>query len=116
MEVERKESEIFDLVVEVIKERKAGRGATNADGKSYVKSLMDKGVDRICEKIAEETMEYCVALKHEDDTRVANEAADLMFHILVGLVSRDLDLGHVASVLRDRLGVSGIDEKLSRRN
>lgn len=114
MEIENRESQILDRVVEVIKARKAGRGMTNAEGKSYVRGLMDQGVDQICEKIAEETMELCRALKHESDERVSNEAADLVFHVLIGLVHRDLDLGHVAGVFDQRFGVSGIDEKAHR--
>lgn len=114
MEIENRESQILDRVVEVIKERKAGRGMTNAEGKSYVRRLMDKGTDQICEKIAEETMELCRALKHESDERVSDEAADLLFHVLVGLVHRDLDLGDVAGVFDRRFGTSGIDEKANR--
>jgi phosphoribosyl-ATP pyrophosphohydrolase/phosphoribosyl-AMP cyclohydrolase len=106
--------EVLDRVVAVIRERKAGRGATNAEGKSYVRTLMDKGADEINEKIAEECAELCRALRSESDERVANEAADLIFHVLVGLVHRDLDLDPVAAVLRGRFGVSGIDEKASR--
>lgn len=106
--------EILARVTAVVRERKAGRGATNAEGRSYVRTLMDKGTDKINEKIAEEGAELCRALRSESDERVAAEAADLVFHVLVGLVHRDLDLEPVAAVLRDRFGVSGIDEKASR--
>lgn len=106
--------EILGRVVAVIRERQAGQGATNAQGNSYVRTLMDKGTDKINEKIAEEGAELCRALRSESDERVANEAADLIFHVLVGLVHRDLDLTPVAAELERRFGVSGIDEKASR--
>jgi phosphoribosyl-ATP pyrophosphohydrolase/phosphoribosyl-AMP cyclohydrolase len=98
----------------VIQERKAGRGAAPETGRSYVRTLMDAGTDEICEKIAEETAELCRALRREADERVAAEAADLLFHVLVGLVHRGLSLDDVTAVLASRFGQSGIDEKAGR--
>jgi phosphoribosyl-ATP pyrophosphohydrolase/phosphoribosyl-AMP cyclohydrolase len=104
----------FAALFAVIEDRKAGIGATSADGRSYVQTLMDKGVDKINEKIAEEGAELCRALRRESDERVAEEAADLLFHAFVGLAQRDLTLDAVARVLRRRAGVSGLDEKANR--
>ncbi len=111
---DRQGHEILELVVETIRARKAGRGATNREGKSYVRDLMNAGPGPIGEKITEEASELADALARESDDRVAHEAADLLFHVLVGLVQRDLDLEAVSRVLRDRFGVSGIDEKANR--
>lgn len=94
--------------------RKAGRGMTNREGRSYVRSLLDKGVAKINDKIREEAGELAEALADESDERVANEAADLLFHALVGLAARDLEPADVAAVLRARHGLSGIDEKAGR--
>ncbi len=105
----------FERVLAVIEDRKAGRGLTNADGKSYVRSLLDAGTAKIARKIAEEAGELNEAIASESDERVASEAADLFFHALVGLSHRGLDLRHVAEVFDARFGVSGIDEKQSRR-
>src|SRR5690606_32315635 len=105
---------IFGKVYDVVLERKAGRGTTNPDGKSYVRSLLDKGVPKISEKIREEAEELCRALASESPERVASEAADLVFHALVGLAARDLHLRDVGRVLAGRFGVSGIDEKAAR--
>jgi len=101
-------------VFSVILDRKAGRGMTNREGKSYVRSLLDKGAEKIGRKVTEEAGELAEALASESDDRVASEAADLIFHALVGLAHRDLDLTAVADVFEARFGVSGIDEKNAR--
>nr|WP_217910053.1 bifunctional phosphoribosyl-AMP cyclohydrolase/phosphoribosyl-ATP diphosphatase HisIE [Pseudenhygromyxa sp. WMMC2535] len=94
--------------------RKAGEGMTNAEGRSYVRSLLDAGVAKINAKIREEAEELAAALTDETDERVASEAADLLFFALVGLAARDLEPADVAAVLRARHGLSGIDEKRAR--
>lgn len=108
-------STVLAHVFDVILERKAGRGATNAEGRSYVRSLLDGGAPKIGDKIGEEAQELVRAIASETDERVSAEAADLIFHVLVGLAQRGLHLDDVAEVLRARFGRSGIDEKSSRR-
>jgi phosphoribosyl-ATP pyrophosphohydrolase/phosphoribosyl-AMP cyclohydrolase len=108
------EREAFAQLYQVIEDRKAGRGITQAEGKSYVRHLLDRGTDKINEKIAEEGAELCRALRSESDERVAEEAADLFFHAFVGLANREVALEAVAEVLRARHGRSGIDEKAAR--
>jgi phosphoribosyl-ATP pyrophosphohydrolase/phosphoribosyl-AMP cyclohydrolase len=103
-------AELFDVILA----RKAGRGSTAARGHSYVRSLMEAGSKGIGAKIDEESSELCAALLDETDERVASEAADLLFHILVGLAHRGVRLDDVAEVLRQRLGHSGIDERSAR--
>ncbi|HVH99707.1 MAG TPA: bifunctional phosphoribosyl-AMP cyclohydrolase/phosphoribosyl-ATP diphosphatase HisIE [Enhygromyxa sp.] len=104
----------LDSLWQTILDRKAGRGITNAQGKSYVRSLLDAGASKIDAKLREEAAELGVALREESDDRVASEAADLLFHALVGLAARDLSPADVAAVLRQRHGLSGIDEKAGR--
>lgn len=105
---------MVDRVFSVILDRKAGRGATNKDGKSYVRTLLDKGVQKIASKITEEAGELNEALAGETTDRVASEAADLVFHAMVGLASREVSWSSVAAVFAKRFGLSGIDEKASR--
>ena len=102
------------LLWQTILDRKAGRGMTNREGKSYVRSLLDKGIPKINRKLAEEAGELCEALANESDDRVVNEAADLLFFALVGLAARELEPAAVAEVIRERHGLSGIDEKAGR--
>lgn len=104
----------FERVFAVVLERQAGRGMTNAEGGSYVRRLLERGAPEINAKIAEEAGELCAAIEGESEERVASEAADLLFHAMVGLAHRGVHLRDVARVLADRFGHSGIDEKASR--
>lgn len=104
----------LEQVFAVILERQAGRGMTNAEGGSYVRRLLDRGAPKINEKLTEEAAELAHAIAGESDERVAAEAADLVFHAMVGLAHRGLHLHDVARVLADRFGTSGIDEKAGR--
>jgi phosphoribosyl-AMP cyclohydrolase / phosphoribosyl-ATP pyrophosphohydrolase len=83
--------------------------------KSYTRSLLDGGAGKIGGKIREEAGELATALADESDERVLNEAADLLFHTLVGLRARGLDLRAVAAKLSARMGQSGHAEKASRK-
>jgi phosphoribosyl-AMP cyclohydrolase / phosphoribosyl-ATP pyrophosphohydrolase len=96
----------------VILERKAGHGT--AEGGSYVRHLLERGAPRINAKITEEAAELAQAIEGESDERVASEAADLVFHAMVGLAHRGLHLHDVARVLAARFGRSGLDEKAGR--
>ncbi len=105
---------MLERVFSTILDRKAGRGSTNREGKSYVRSLLDKGVEKIASKITEEAGELIEALRDESPERVASETADLVFHAMVGLASRDVRWSSVAAEFAKRFGVSGIDEKAAR--
>ncbi len=98
----------------VVWARRGGRGMTQAEGRSYVRSLLEGGARKVGAKVREEADELARALADESDERVASEAADEVFHLIVGLCLRDLGLRDVARVLAGRFGVSGIDEKASR--
>lgn len=83
--------------------------------RSYTKSLLDGGVAKISGKITEEAAELNAALAGETDERVACEAADLVYHVLVGLRARGIEWRQVMEVLAGRAGQSGHAEKASRR-
>jgi phosphoribosyl-ATP pyrophosphohydrolase/phosphoribosyl-AMP cyclohydrolase len=82
--------------------------------KSYTRSLLEGGPDRIGAKLREEAGELADALRDESDARVTAEAADLVFHLLVGLRARKIPLRAVVGELAARSGVSGHTEKASR--
>ncbi len=107
-------SPVFERLFAEICERRAGRGITSATGKSYVRGLMDGGVPAIAAKLHEEAAELVEALAEDDGEHIAREAADLLFHALVGLAHRDVELAAVAAVLARRMGRSGVDEKAAR--
>jgi phosphoribosyl-ATP pyrophosphohydrolase/phosphoribosyl-AMP cyclohydrolase len=83
--------------------------------KSYVVSLLDGGLAKINGKITEESAELTEALLEKDPGDIAHEAADLIFHTLVGLEATGVPADAVFAELRRRFGVSGIDEKASRK-
>ena len=83
--------------------------------KSYVVSLLDAGMPKINGKISEESRELTEALLETDADHTAHEAADLIFHTLVGLEAAGVPVDAVFAQLRRRFGVSGIDEKASRK-
>ncbi len=101
---------IVTRVAEVIAQRRKERPE-----KSYVVSLLDKGFTKINEKISEEAGELVEALPQGDATHTAHEAADLLFHVLVGLEAAGVPVERVFGELGRRFGVSGIDEKASRK-
>jgi len=81
---------------------------------SYTRSLLDKGAAKIGAKIREEGDELARAVEGEADDRVVSESADVVYHMLVGLLFRKLTLRDVQAELAKRFGVSGHDEKAAR--
>lgn len=90
------------------------RQLNSTGAKSYTRSLLDAGADRIGAKLREEADELARAIAGESTERVASEAADVLYHLLVGLRSRDVAFADVLSVLGARSGVSGLVEKARR--
>jgi len=88
--------------------------ASSSAEKSYTRSLLDGGPAKIGAKLREEADELARAIAGESDERVASEAADLLFHTLVGLRSRGLDVRAVLEQLAGRFGQSGHAEKAAR--
>ena len=82
--------------------------------KSYTRSLLDKGMPKILEKIAEESGELAAELPHGSDERVVSETADLLFHVMVGLTARRIPIERVFAELARRFGTSGHAEKAAR--
>lgn len=102
--------DILEAVYQIVLERKQ-----MADGeKSYVKSLFDKGLDKILSKVGEEATETAVAGKGGDKEELVYEVADLFFHVLVLLGYYEIPPEQVYAELRRRFGMSGIEEKAGR--
>jgi phosphoribosyl-ATP pyrophosphohydrolase/phosphoribosyl-AMP cyclohydrolase len=94
---------------EVLESRKASSAE-----KSYTKSLLMGGPDKIGAKLREEAGELADAIKNETDERVLSEASDLLYHAMVALTQRGLTLRQVIEVLAKRTHQSGHAEKASR--
>jgi phosphoribosyl-ATP pyrophosphohydrolase len=80
---------------------------------SYVASLFAKGRPKIAQKLGEEATETVIAALAEPD-KLASEAADLIFHLIVLLADAGLTLDDVRAELARRDGVSGHAEKAAR--
>ena len=79
----------------------AQRAAERPQG-SYTAELLAQGVGKASQKVGEEAVEVVVAANSEDDERLASEAADLLYHLLVLLQARDVPLDAVLKELERR--------------
>ena len=87
----------------------------NADPESsWTAKLLSKGPEKCAEKFGEEAVEAIIEAIKDDKTKLTSEAADVLFHLLVMLESRDVQLADVLKELERREGTSGIAEKASR--
>jgi len=85
---------VLDTLYEVIENRKK-----EMPQGSYTTYLFDKGLDKILKKVGEESAETIIAAKNEDAAALASETSDLLYHLLVLLVERNVKL----DVVRDEL-------------
>ncbi len=94
----------------------AERAETRPEG-SYTTKLLDGGVEKIGSKIREEAAEMIEAAAEQGDAgrdHFVYEAGDLIYHTLVLLAWRGVDISEVANELARREGTSGLVEKASR--
>ena len=84
-------------LAEIVRQRHAARPAG-----SYTAQLFDAGLKKIAQKVGEEGLEVALAAVGEDDGRLAEEAADLIYHLLVLLEARGLSPDRVGEVLQQR--------------
>ena len=83
--------------------------------KSYVATLLRKGTDSICCKLAEECGESIKAAREQGAGAVTNELCDLLFHMMVLMADRNISLKDLESEFAKRHGISGLDEKAARK-
>jgi phosphoribosyl-AMP cyclohydrolase / phosphoribosyl-ATP pyrophosphohydrolase len=83
-------------------ERIIGERAAASPEVSYTARLFARGPRRIAQKVAEEGVEVALAAVSEPDERLVAESADLLFHLLVLLQSRDVPLARVVRELEAR--------------
>jgi phosphoribosyl-ATP pyrophosphohydrolase/phosphoribosyl-AMP cyclohydrolase len=74
----------------------------SSDEKSYVRSLFQKGINKIAQKVGEEAVELVIEAKDDNKDLFLNEAADLLFHYLILINSKGHTLKDVINVLQDR--------------
>ncbi len=69
---------------------------------SYTTKLFRKGINKMAQKLGEEAVELVIEAKDSDDDLFLNEAADLMYHLIVLLTAKNKSLYDVDKVLQDR--------------
>lgn len=102
-------ADILQELAQTIRARRA-----EATDKSYTRQLLDLGVERCAKKFGEEAIETVIAAVSQDDAALKAEVADLLYHLLVVLEARQINLDDVLSVLAGRMGTSGLAEKAAR--
>jgi phosphoribosyl-ATP pyrophosphohydrolase len=91
----------------------AARAGASAEA-SYTKSLLDAGPQRAAKKFGEEAVEAVVAAVAGDRAALVAESADVLYHLLVMLRTRDVGLAEVMTELAGRTRRSGHEEKAAR--
>lgn len=74
----------------------------NPSEASYTTSLFNKGINKIAQKVGEEAVELVIEAKDNNDDLFRGEAADLLFHFLVLLEQKNMDLDDIIAVLQAR--------------
>ena len=97
-----------------LEKRVEERAQASADV-SYTRALLDRGVEHCAKKFGEEAIETVLAAIAEDRARLTEEAADLIYHLLVVLKARGVAFADVEAVLAERSKQSGLMEKASRK-
>ena len=102
--------QILDLLYATV----AGRKGSDPD-KSYTAKLFAKGRKKIAQKLGEEAVETVIAALVESPENVIGESADLLYHLSVLWAEVGVKPEQVWAELAKRQGLSGIDEKNSRK-
>lgn len=87
----------LQVLENIINNRKA-----NPVKNSYTTSLFEAGINKIAQKVGEESVELIIEAKDEDQELFLNEAADLMYHYLVLLAAKGVSLNDVTELLKSR--------------
>ena len=103
-------SDVLNRLAELLEARKGADPAF-----SYVAKLYAKGMDGILKKVGEEAAETIIAAKDGDKQQIIYETADLWFHCMVMLAQAGLRPQDVLDELARREGLSGLEEKASRK-
>lgn len=82
---------------------------------SYTAKLLSDGAAKAAKKLGEEAVEAAIAAVQGDKTGLRNEAADVLYHLVVLLRAGGVELADVMAELERRTAQSGIAEKAARR-
>lgn len=102
-------NDVLERLTEIIQQRRQA----SAD-KSYTRQLLNEGPRHCAKKFGEEAVEFAMAVAGESDIAVKMEGADVVYHLLVALESRNLSIDDVLTILEGRFNTSGLAEKAAR--
>lgn len=102
---------VIDTLYHTIQSRKNGD-----PNKSYTAKLIQGKENSMLKKVVEEAGEFTFAYKDNDIDEIIYEVADVAYHILVALASKNISPDRVKQELARRFNISGIEEKNSRKN
>ena len=74
----------------------------NDESTSYTRQLFDRGLNRIIQKVGEESVEVVIAAKNDENDKFIGEVADLVYHLLVLLVAKDIKITDIERRLQER--------------
>lgn len=95
-ESNERENFLYELE-KIIKDRKE-----NPAEDSYTSKLFRKGINKIAQKVGEEAVELVIEAKDDNAELFKNEAADLLYHLIVLLAAKEVSLDEVLTILKDR--------------
>lgn len=101
---------VIDILYHIIQDRKNSDPQT-----SYTAKLLQGKQNSMLKKIAEEASEFCFAIKDNNTEEIIYEFADVLYHSLVALASKDINPDLVMQELKRRFNISGIEEKKNRQ-
>ena len=93
-------------MLEALKAQVADRQA-NPKENSYTNYLLDKGVDKICKKVAEEAAESIIEAKNNDKAALCEELSDLAYHLVVLMHTQGVTIRDVLAILTQRHALEG---------
>ncbi len=73
------------------------------DTESYTNKLFRKGINKVAQKVGEEAVELVIEAKDDNEDLFKGEAADLLFHLLILLKTKNLKLEDIELVLKNRV-------------
>ena len=82
---------------------------------SYTRKMLDRGIGHCAKKLGEEAVETVIAAIENNRSHLIAESADLIFHLLVLLKSRDVKFSEIEDALAQRTQMSGLEEKAARK-
>jgi phosphoribosyl-ATP pyrophosphohydrolase len=102
---------VLDQLFALIK----ARAAADEPQSSYTAKLLAGGAPLIARKVGEEAIELVIEAMNNDPEKLKQESADLLYHVMVLWAAMDIKPHDVYEILRQRMSISGLEEKRQRK-